>query len=173
MEHSTFWSRIWVINIRFKKKHCIFLNKIYFKLLFSYIRFSKRNNYLRLFAEYEKFMKIIILDKGIKLFFFNILCVLQVSCSTRHNIKLLADIIYSVAFSVKPAGEKDFFVNIYLRLVVAQGHRHVEVNATGYRLPLEGMKYLYFNLLLSRQSVTLSFATQHARPSDVGEKWRM
>ncbi|CAH2221604.1 jg19010, partial [Pararge aegeria aegeria] len=29
---------------------------------------------------------------------------IEVSCSTRHNIKLLADIIYSVAFSVKPPG---------------------------------------------------------------------
>ncbi|XP_046975207.1 leucine-rich repeat serine/threonine-protein kinase 1 [Vanessa cardui] len=31
----------------------------------------------------------------------------EVSCSTRHNIKLLADIIYSVAFSVKPPGSKE------------------------------------------------------------------
>ncbi|XP_060809328.1 leucine-rich repeat serine/threonine-protein kinase 1 [Amyelois transitella] len=30
----------------------------------------------------------------------------EVSCSTRHNIRLLADIIYSVAFSVKPPGSK-------------------------------------------------------------------
>ncbi|KAJ2939952.1 hypothetical protein O0L34_g6659 [Tuta absoluta] len=32
---------------------------------------------------------------------------LEVSCSTRHNIRLLADIIYSVAFSVKPPGSKE------------------------------------------------------------------
>ncbi|XP_052745709.1 leucine-rich repeat serine/threonine-protein kinase 1 isoform X2 [Bicyclus anynana] len=32
---------------------------------------------------------------------------IEVSCSTRHNIKLLADIIYSVAFSVKPPGSKE------------------------------------------------------------------
>ncbi|XP_022818770.1 leucine-rich repeat serine/threonine-protein kinase 1 [Spodoptera litura] len=31
----------------------------------------------------------------------------EVSCSTRHNIRLLADIIYSVAFSVKPPGSKE------------------------------------------------------------------
>lgn len=34
--------------------------------------------------------------------FVYLLC--QVSCNTRHNIRLLADIIYSVAFSVKPPG---------------------------------------------------------------------
>ncbi|XP_045540793.1 leucine-rich repeat serine/threonine-protein kinase 1 [Papilio machaon] len=32
---------------------------------------------------------------------------IEVSCSTRHNIRLLADIIYSVAFSVKPPGSKE------------------------------------------------------------------
>ncbi|XP_037875630.1 leucine-rich repeat serine/threonine-protein kinase 1 isoform X2 [Bombyx mori] len=31
----------------------------------------------------------------------------EISCSTRHNIRLLADIIYSVAFSVKPPGSKE------------------------------------------------------------------
>ncbi|CAB3231871.1 unnamed protein product [Arctia plantaginis] len=31
----------------------------------------------------------------------------EVSCNTRHNIRLLADIIYSVAFSVKPPGSKE------------------------------------------------------------------
>ncbi|KAL4703040.1 hypothetical protein ACJJTC_013051, partial [Scirpophaga incertulas] len=31
----------------------------------------------------------------------------QVSCSTRHNIRLLADIIYSVAFTVKLPGNKE------------------------------------------------------------------
>ncbi|GBP27199.1 hypothetical protein EVAR_15972_1 [Eumeta japonica] len=31
----------------------------------------------------------------------------EVSCSTRHNIRLLADIIYSVAYSVKPPGSKE------------------------------------------------------------------
>ncbi|XP_041989151.1 leucine-rich repeat serine/threonine-protein kinase 1 isoform X2 [Aricia agestis] len=31
----------------------------------------------------------------------------EVSCSTKHNIKLLADVIYSVAFSVKPPGSKE------------------------------------------------------------------
>ncbi|KAJ0169751.1 hypothetical protein K1T71_014357 [Dendrolimus kikuchii] len=32
---------------------------------------------------------------------------IEVSCVTRHNIRLLADIIYSVAFSVKPPGSKE------------------------------------------------------------------
>ncbi|XP_068625771.1 leucine-rich repeat serine/threonine-protein kinase 1 [Battus philenor] len=32
---------------------------------------------------------------------------IEVSCSTRHNVRLLADIIYSVAFSVKPPGSKE------------------------------------------------------------------
>ncbi|CAG9574165.1 unnamed protein product [Danaus chrysippus] len=32
---------------------------------------------------------------------------IEVSCSSRHNIKILADIIYSVAFSVKPPGSKE------------------------------------------------------------------
>ncbi|KOB76822.1 Leucine-rich repeat serine/threonine-protein kinase 1, partial [Operophtera brumata] len=32
---------------------------------------------------------------------------LDVSCSTRHNVRLLADLIYSVAFSVKPPGSKE------------------------------------------------------------------
>ncbi|XP_045530212.1 leucine-rich repeat serine/threonine-protein kinase 1 isoform X2 [Pieris brassicae] len=36
-----------------------------------------------------------------------VLDTIEVSCSTRHNIKLLADIIYSVAFSVKPPGSKE------------------------------------------------------------------
>ncbi|CAK1555976.1 unnamed protein product [Leptosia nina] len=36
-----------------------------------------------------------------------VLDTIEVSCSTRHNIKLLADIIYSVAYSVKPPGSKE------------------------------------------------------------------
>ncbi|XP_038220950.1 leucine-rich repeat serine/threonine-protein kinase 1 [Zerene cesonia] len=36
-----------------------------------------------------------------------VLDTIEVSCSTKHNIKLLADIIYSVAFSVKPPGSKE------------------------------------------------------------------
>ncbi|KAG7298401.1 hypothetical protein JYU34_018023 [Plutella xylostella] len=31
----------------------------------------------------------------------------EVSCSTRHNIRLLADIIYTIAYSVKPPGSKE------------------------------------------------------------------